>query len=284
MTAVGMVGVEGMFLNLRVETGRHLWGIGVKTSHHCNHPNQREGGFSLLPGTPGPHSYLANRRMARTSSAIAATTATIRNSPPPSLPIGGAYHRANLDGIRLPQPTLTNENVEETSIPSTQKRQAKRSSDVGSTIPRPCNGPVIVIDTREQLPWAFTLPTVVRGLPVGDYSIEGHETEVAIERKSLSDLVGSVTFGRARFWRELEKLAAYRLRAVVVEASVGDVLAGAYRSKAVPWAILTSALAITVDLDIPVIWGHTPACSARIAEWMLVRCMKRAAKGASDAA
>jgi ERCC4-type nuclease len=131
-----------------------------------------------------------------------------------------------------------------------------------------------VIDSREQRPWSFTLPTVVRGLPAGDYSLVGHEAAVAIERKSLDDFVNSVTRDRARFWRELERLAALRLRAVVVEADIADVLASRYRSKAAPWAVLTSALALSTDFGVPVIWAHDAVTAARAAEWMLFRFLK----------
>jgi ERCC4-type nuclease len=129
----------------------------------------------------------------------------------------------------------------------------------------------VVADSREQRPWTFASPTIIRGLPVGDYSIAGLETAIAIERKSLTDFVGSITFGRARFWRELEKLAAYTHRAVIVEASTADVLAGAYRSKAAPWAVLTSGLAITADFGIPVFFCGDRATAARCAEWLLRR-------------
>lgn len=69
----------------------------------------------------------------------------------------------------------------------------------------------IVIDSREQLPWSFdgmdvVVPTVVKGLASGDYSIQGMEDCIACERKSLDDLYGSVTWGRGRFEREIERM------------------------------------------------------------------------------
>jgi DNA excision repair protein ERCC-4 len=137
--------------------------------------------------------------------------------------------------------------------------------------------PTIIVDSREQLPWSFTLPTVVRGLPAGDYSIVGHESDIALERKSLDDFVGSITFGRERFWRELEKLAALRCKAVVVEASIGDVLACRYQSKAHSWSVVASALAITADFGIAVLWMHNAACAARCGEWMLKRFVEKQA-------
>jgi len=57
------------------------------------------------------------------------------------------------------------------------------------------------------------------GLKSGDYSIVGHEDEISIERKSLDDLYGTLTHGRERFERELERLQSMKFSAVVVEAS-----------------------------------------------------------------
>jgi ERCC4-type nuclease len=87
----------------------------------------------------------------------------------------------------------------------------------------------VVIDTREQLGYTFAQPlkqgrgllavqTTTAGLQSGDYSLAGFEDRVAIERKSMSDAFGTFGQGRARFVRELERLAAYDFAAVVVEA------------------------------------------------------------------
>ncbi|MGC1273210.1 MAG: ERCC4 domain-containing protein [Planctomycetaceae bacterium] len=91
-------------------------------------------------------------------------------------------------------------------------------------------GYVIVADTREQAPFGFTgipplasegdavAPLVVRRtLATGDYSIVGMESVIAIERKSVADLFGTLGKGRERFAREFERLAAMKWAAVVVE-------------------------------------------------------------------
>ena len=77
---------------------------------------------------------------------------------------------------------------------------------------------VTAIDTREQAPWAFqgvvigkrhlVIPREVKTLKTGDYSIEGMESSVIIERKEVSDFLGSITAGNARFRREHERMAA----------------------------------------------------------------------------
>lgn len=87
--------------------------------------------------------------------------------------------------------------------------------------------PVIVIDTREQRPFHFgdTIRTVRKCLKTGDYSVEGYEGHFAVERKSIPDLIGTLTAGRDRFEREMQRMAAFRFRRVIVEGSLRQVLA-----------------------------------------------------------
>jgi DNA excision repair protein ERCC-4 len=94
----------------------------------------------------------------------------------------------------------------------------------------------IAVDTREQLPFEFEnilaagklvlVSTQQATLASGDYSIVGHEEAVAVERKTLADLYGTLTAGRDRFERELERLASYEFSAVVVEADWHQIVDG----------------------------------------------------------
>jgi DNA excision repair protein ERCC-4 len=77
-----------------------------------------------------------------------------------------------------------------------------------------------IIDTREQKPLTLDpLRTVKRGLDTADYSILGLEKFIAVERKSLPDLLACVGRERERFDRCLDRLRQINARAVVVEAS-----------------------------------------------------------------
>lgn len=110
--------------------------------------------------------------------------------------------------------------------------------------------PVVVVDTREQLPLA--LPNSRRGtLRVGDYSLEGMEEVVAVERKSLADLFGCIGRERERFERELEKLAKLPYPALVIEANMADILAGAPFSEVHPHAAIGSVIAWATRYRIP---------------------------------
>jgi ERCC4-type nuclease len=69
--------------------------------------------------------------------------------------------------------------------------------------------PTIVVDTREQTPWSFApWLEVRRALDFGDYAIDGHESLIAIERKSIVDFVGSVTVGHENEWEKQARAKA----------------------------------------------------------------------------
>ena len=86
----------------------------------------------------------------------------------------------------------------------------------GHSITRQIPKPVVLIDTREQSPFDFSrFPNWIAGekrqkLDVGDYSILGMENVLALERKSLSDLITTLIQQRLRFFKLCEQLAQYR--------------------------------------------------------------------------
>lgn len=131
----------------------------------------------------------------------------------------------------------------------------------------------IVIDSREQLPYRFPpdrVASTVAALHAGDYSLVGFETRVAIERKSLSDFLGSITAGRDRFFRELERLKSYEFAAVVVEATLEAIVIGNYRSAASPASVVGTALAIIVRYC-PVFFAGDRDLGQRLTEGLLRR-------------
>jgi hypothetical protein len=77
----------------------------------------------------------------------------------------------------------------------------------------------IIVDSHERYPWTFAhqqATTRRRALPAGDYAVEVDEVVVAsVERKSLADLVSTMTGGKLRYL--LADLAALPHAAVVVE-------------------------------------------------------------------
>lgn len=87
----------------------------------------------------------------------------------------------------------------------------------------------VVIDTREQNPLEFKRSknfegTVTKKLNVGDYSIEGFEDRIAVERKSAIDLFGTLGKGHKRFQKELERAKKLDYFCIVVEEPFSLVL------------------------------------------------------------
>jgi ERCC4-type nuclease len=147
-----------------------------------------------------------------------------------------------------------------------------------TTSPSSAERVTVIVDTREQEPYAFDpgVVTVTReALPVGDYSLPGYEASIAVERKSLADFVASVIKGRARFLRELRTLAEYDLGCVVVEGSLGDIMAGRFRSGASPNAVLGATLSIIVDHGVPVFFCGDRQLACRFVEGLLCRYHRR---------
>ena len=86
----------------------------------------------------------------------------------------------------------------------------------------------IIVDTNEQLAYHFAnikpRPEIIyKKLKTGDYSIEGYENKITIERKTLSDLFGSTGNSRERFEREFERMRSFEYAALVIEAGLGDI-------------------------------------------------------------
>jgi len=130
----------------------------------------------------------------------------------------------------------------------------------------------IIVDTREQRPYQFEeydVEVIRHGLKTGDYSLAGHEDRVALERKSLDDLIGCLTTGRDRFERELERARKLDYFAVIVEASMEDVAKGRYRSKINSHAALQSILAFQVRYGVNFIWAGNRAGGEYATFWTL---------------
>lgn len=117
-------------------------------------------------------------------------------------------------------------------------------------------GFTLIIDTREQ-DGLFQRPpkglVLVRDtLDSGDYSIRGFETNVSVERKNIDDLWSSLTVGRERFARELERLQGYELRYLLVEGLESEFLNHRPERKIHPNVIRQSLASLEAKARIPV--------------------------------
>ena len=122
----------------------------------------------------------------------------------------------------------------------------------------------VIIDTREQSAYDFRnlkadkkdgggpllIKTDRKALATGDYSIEGLQNEVAIERKELGDFLHCVGTDRERFKKQLARLQSLQYGAVMVEADWLRVLRGTPHSKLNPKSISRSVIGWQMD-DFP---------------------------------
>lgn len=124
----------------------------------------------------------------------------------------------------------------------------------------------IVVDSREQAPLDFSpfpdVETAIGTLQAGDYSVIGFTAEIAVERKSLDDLIGCLTHDRERFKRELNCLRGYSSAMIVVEAPFNAIRCGMYRSQMNPQAAVESVFSFMQKYRIPFFFADNRADGA----------------------
>lgn len=103
---------------------------------------------------------------------------------------------------------------------------------------------VILRDTREKKPYNFSsypVETQDEGLETGDYTIEGFEDSFAVERKTKSDFLSSITHERDRFESEVERASSLEQPLVVViEAPKIHFRNGSYYPDIPPKAVINT--------------------------------------------
>lgn len=211
--------------------------------------------------------------------------------------------------------TITPQSLRTPAAPrSTPETRARNTSTKPYTPPF-----TIVVDTREGAPYAFTgmfegsdrdyRPRVVQvvhqGLRTGDYSLHGYTDRITIERKSLSDLMGSLAGQdgdrRRRFKDEHERMycsfvAFGRPAHVVIEATPADVrtyrdgLPAGQVTGAHPNAVLSTSIRWPRRYGVQWHWAGSRSDAERMVydllahEWELIEGEKRdAARAARQA-
>ena len=134
----------------------------------------------------------------------------------------------------------------------------------------------VAIDTREKKPLNFFSQPIERvALSTGDYSIIGFEDRIAVERKSLNDLINTLIHNRERFKKELERFRSFQFKCIVVESDLKALFAEKYHSKVHPMSIVGLFLSLMVDYDIPVLFCSTRPIAAKIVLSFLHRAHRR---------
>ena len=129
--------------------------------------------------------------------------------------------------------------------------------------------PRLLVDTREQSPLVFAhLQSEPATLQSGDYSVRGLEDVFAVERKSMSDLVGSLKSGRDRFMRELHRLRGFAFARLLVVGTAQELAGLVARGRVNLDMVEHSLLSIEQRYGVPVVRVDTPEAAAlRVETW-----------------
>ena len=173
-------------------------------------------------------------------------------------------------------------NNEETCfVPPTQSRLRvmRNGHNIirSSKIPKP----IVVVDTREKqpLPLYANHPNWIGGegrgtMKTGDYTLEGMESLLSLERKNLTDLVACSIFYRERFLAACARLAKFRWKAILVEATYEDIKGGFEQfdipSEVHPNTVCGTLDAIEAKFGIPIIYAsrNQALATERAASWL----------------
>jgi DNA excision repair protein ERCC-4 len=132
-----------------------------------------------------------------------------------------------------------------------------------------------IIDTREQTPLNIEpLKSIFGTLTTADYSVVGLEHCIALERKSLPDLVMCVGRERERFDREVQRLLAYPVKGLIIEANICQIELKQYRGDVHPNAVLASVMG-WMARGLPIMWVNDHATAGKMAAKFLYVAAKR---------
>lgn len=88
----------------------------------------------------------------------------------------------------------------------------------------------VVVDTREKAAYTFKeydncAGMVRKKLDTGDYSIEGLENILCIERKAtVQEIANNIVENNHRFDREIERMNTYKHKYIICEFSISDLI------------------------------------------------------------
>lgn len=166
-------------------------------------------------------------------------------------------------------------------LPATQTRLTVKRSGRNILRSAAVPKPVVLIDCRERQPWELRAahPNWIGGerrvlLKTGDYSVEGMQDLLALERKSLADIVDCTVHQRERFISCCARLAGFRWKAILIEATCEDIKRGwdtaEIQSNVHPNAVVGLLDAIEAKFGIPIILTsrHRELATERAAGWL----------------
>ena len=145
--------------------------------------------------------------------------------------------------------------------------------------------PVIIMDTRENCGYLFKgkeaeAKIVMKKLDVGDYSLEGYENEIVIERKRINELFGNFAGDRERFMREVERMEKIPYKFLLIEGSFSDLV----EMKKLPGKVsiklvVATLISLMIKHNIKVVFAGNPKLAEQLAYRILLKFFSYKIKG-----
>lgn len=127
---------------------------------------------------------------------------------------------------------------------------------------------IILVDTREKKPLSFSIGSDIEEikktkLATGDYSVQGFEDKIMVERKaSVDEVFMNLGVQWERFEREMERAKLYKYKYLVIEASMREIYKGSRYSQMSGRFIMARLLYLQFKYGINVIFAgeglHVP--------------------------
>jgi ERCC4-type nuclease len=138
---------------------------------------------------------------------------------------------------------------------------------------------VIIRDTREKDGWNFRASSNCHGvesvkLDTGDYSLKGFEHLIMVERKSIADLWGTLTAGKERFMKEMERAKEIPARFLIIEGTVAEINKGFTYSKVDPNYIFGFLISLQVKYGLHVIFAGRKDVAQEYTRRLLAKLFK----------
>ena len=166
-------------------------------------------------------------------------------------------------------------------VPASTSRIAVKRDGKSVTRSAGIPKPIVLVDTREQQPFPLfdNHPNWIGGerratMKTGDYTVEGMESLLSLERKNLADIVACTVANRERFIANCVRLAKFRWKAILIEASYGDLKCDCQEfgveSQVHPNAVVGTLDAIEAKFGIPIIYTsrNRELATERAASWL----------------
>jgi len=112
-----------------------------------------------------------------------------------------------------------------------------------------------ITDTREKEGSRWELPQAkIAKLDVGDYSVEGYEPVMAIERKGFDDLFKCLGVDLRRFRKQMIALGKLRYKALMIESTANSISYGHPISKIKGAEAMTRLIHLCVTSSVPLVF------------------------------